>query len=156
MVTNTSRGSSRQRTAPRTSPFGNSIGISFALCTAISISSRRSASSSSRVNTPFPPKLASDRSRCRSPFVLIGTSSISISGKCVRMASLTSSVCTTASLLFLVPIRSFICYPLLSQNTHYFMPYQYTVFCKEIQACHKRFPGAGLYFLYFSWVVSVS
>ena len=110
-VTSTSAASSRSSTAPMQSLSGSSIGISLALCTAISTAPDSSASSSSAVNTPLPPKLARDRSKIRSPFVVTGTSSISSSGNRARSASRTSSVWMMARRLFLVPIRSFILPP---------------------------------------------
>ena len=64
-------GVSRSGTAPIHSPVGISAGISFMLCTAISILPSKSASSISLTKRPLPPTLASGTSRILSPLVLM-------------------------------------------------------------------------------------
>ena len=71
--TNASRGSSRGRSAAIESPAGRSTGTSFIECTARSMASFSSASSSSLTNRPLPPASASGRSWMRSPVVLTVT-----------------------------------------------------------------------------------
>ena len=109
LVTITSSTGPRLRTAPIPRPSGNSIGISLALCTARSICPCSRAASSSWVNTPFPPKERSERSKSSSPFVDISQISIFRSGNASNIIFSTIWVCTRASLLFLVPILIVFC-----------------------------------------------
>ena len=82
----------------------NSSGKSFAECIAKSISPFISASSSSFVNSPFPPISCKEISSLLSPSVFIGIYSIFIWGKLFFIASPTILVCASANALFLVPI----------------------------------------------------
>ena len=91
-VTNTSAAVPRLSTAPIPSPCGNSMGMSLALCTARSISPPSSASSSSFVNIPFPPKEVRERSSSSSPLVDISTISTRTPGNACSIFSLTISV----------------------------------------------------------------
>ena len=75
--------------APIPNPFGKSIGISLALCTARSIRSSSNASSSSWVKTPFPPKDVNVRSRSSSPFVDISQISTRMPGNASSIFCLT-------------------------------------------------------------------
>ena len=91
--TSTSRGSSRSGTATTSVPSASSIGTSFALCTATSISPASSARSSAPVQRDLSPT-----SRARSPAVVISTSS---AGSPSRAA--TQRACASASALPRVP-----------------------------------------------------
>jgi len=71
----TSRGSSLSGITVISRASGSSAGTSFMLCTAMSMSSRRSASSISLMKTPFPPIWARATSCRISPFVRMVTSS---------------------------------------------------------------------------------
>ena len=105
-VTKTSLGSSRFKTAPIQSPSLRSIGMSFALWTARSISPFKMDCSNSSTKAPFPPKATREVFKILSPFVIRGTNSHFTSGHAASIASATMFVCTSASLLFRVPIRT--------------------------------------------------
>ncbi len=102
--TRQSRTSSRRQTAGNISREGMSVGTSFTLCTARSIVSSSSASSSSLINIPFPPICGSGARCILSPLVLMMTISASTpvaANSCLR----TDSACHLASMLPRVPIR---------------------------------------------------
>ena len=99
-----SRGSSRRRYAPITSPSGSVAVRSFAEWAATSIRRSSSASSSSLTKTPREPISPKGRVRSRSPAVVIGTNAISTPGRRSRTAA--SSACVRASLLPREPTRS--------------------------------------------------
>ena len=82
--TNASRGSSRAEIAASTKPSGTSIGTSFSECTARSARPSRSAVSSSLMNRPLPPIVASGRSSTRSPCVVMPSSSTLVPRNCAR------------------------------------------------------------------------
>ena len=72
----TSRASSRARKAAISSPAGCAVGMSFMLCTAMSMRRASIASSISLTNRPLPPASLSGRSWMASPVVLMTTISI--------------------------------------------------------------------------------
>ncbi len=100
-----SRGSSRFVMAPRCSPSGKTVGTSFMLCTAMSISSRSMASSISFTKSPLPPTIARGTSRILSPVVLILVSVTVMPGYFFSSSDFTHSACQRASALARVPIR---------------------------------------------------
>ena len=61
--------------------------------------------SNSSTKAPFPPKATREVFKILSPFVIRGTNSHFTSGHAASIASATIFVCTSASLLFRVPIR---------------------------------------------------
>ena len=79
-----SRASSRGRKAESSSPSGNTVGMSFDECTAMSILPASSASSISLVNRPLPPASDSGRSWMRSPLVEMTTTSNASARHAVR------------------------------------------------------------------------
>ena len=101
-----SRGSSRGRYAPTSSPAVSVEVMSFAEWTATSTRPARSASSSSFTNTPRAPISPNGRVRSRSPAVVIGTSASSRSARTRRRASAASCACTSASRLPREPSRT--------------------------------------------------
>ena len=103
----TSLGSSLLPVATIGSSEGMSIGMSLKLCTVMSTPPSSIALSSSFTKSPLPPILSSVLSRIMSPVVFIVTSSTSISGLALFMASMTICVCMTASLLSLLPTLIF-------------------------------------------------
>jgi len=100
-----SRVSSRRQTAGKQSRLGTSVGMSLTLCTARSICSSSSASSSSLINTPLPPICEKGACVIRSPVVLMTTISVStpVAWK-IRLR--TYSACHLASRLPRVPMRT--------------------------------------------------
>ena len=104
-VTSASRASSRFGIAASTSSDARSVGRSFRLCTAISMSPLSNASSIAFVKTPSPP-ISLSGALVRSPSVLISRISSEIPGCARRIASATIVVCRSASLLARVPILS--------------------------------------------------
>jgi hypothetical protein len=82
-----SRGSSRSRYAPTTSPSVSEEVMSFAECTATSIRPSSKASSISFTKTPREPISPNGFDRSRSPAVVIGTSAISTPGRRRRSAA---------------------------------------------------------------------
>ena len=101
---NTSPGFSRSGIAPIHNPCGISAGMSFMLCTAISIRRVSSACSISLTNRPLPPTRASGTSRILSPWVFITISSTGVDEDFLSRADLTQFACHRASLLPRVPI----------------------------------------------------
>src|SRR2546430_10105797 len=102
--TRQSRTSSRRQTAGNINLEGISVGTSFTLCTARSIVSSSSASSSSLINIPLPPICVSGACCILSPLVLMIT--ISASTPVATNSFLrTDSACHLASMLPRVPIR---------------------------------------------------
>ena len=92
-----------------TRPGGCAVGMSFMLCTAISMRRDSSASSISLTNRPLPPASDRGRSWMASPVVLIGTISMASgpasAGTAAANASRTRPAWTKASLLPRVPSR---------------------------------------------------
>ena len=107
--TSTSRGLSRGRIQPISSPAGRRVSMSFRECTARSMRRSRSASSISFVKRPLPPISASSRVWTRSPVVRIGAISIpcsaASSGCASRSRSRTSPAWKSAIALPRVPMR---------------------------------------------------
>ena len=101
--TSASRGSARSGTAASTRPGASVAGRSFRLCTAMSASPDRNASSIAFVNTPRPPISASGAVE-RSPSVWISRSSSLTPGCAARSASDTISTCRSESLLPRAPM----------------------------------------------------
>ena len=99
-----SRGSSRGRTAPMSSPSGSTADMSFALCTAMSTSSARRASSISLTNRRLPPTSDSGACCSRSPAVRMTTTSAAAPAASIRAATVLA--CQSASALPRVPILS--------------------------------------------------
>ena len=87
LLTKASPALARLVTAVRHRPSGRTVGISFRLWTARSISPSRRAVSSSLVKSPLPPILASGTSRIRSPLVMIFFKVTVHSGYCLRRRS---------------------------------------------------------------------
>ena len=103
--TNTSRTSSRAVKATMTRPSGTSVGMSLAECTARSVRPSSMAVSSSLVNSPLSPSLASGASSSLSPLVWITSISTRRPG-CSRISSSrTHSLWMSASLLPREPMR---------------------------------------------------
>ena len=94
--TTASRGSSRSVIAARQNPGGISAGMSFMECTARSARPSFRATSSSLMNSPFPPSVASLASCSSSPRVVIGRSSTRHFGYSDFSRCCTYSACHTA------------------------------------------------------------
>ena len=103
--TSTSRGSSRREKPARGMRGSSSMGRSLQLWTVRSTRPSSRAASSSLTKRPLPPTLSRVRSSILSPVVFMVTSSSPTSGWAARMASITSSDCTTASRLSRLPTR---------------------------------------------------
>src|SRR4030067_3616261 len=99
-----SLGSSLSQIADKWRPTGKSVGTSFILWTAISISLRRIDSSISFTKSPLPPTCARGTARIMSPVVFILMSLTSIPGSIIWISAFTHSACQRASLLPRVPI----------------------------------------------------
>ena len=93
-VTSTSLASSRHKTAANVRSWCMVVGRSLRLCTATSISSRRSAASSSDVNIPVEPKACNGLDGWQSPAVVTGTTSISRPGAMALNCRQTAEVWT--------------------------------------------------------------
>ena len=106
-LTRASPASALSVTAVITSPSGTITGISFRLCTAISISPASMAVSNSLVKSPLPPIFARGALRILSPLVVMSRFSIARSGYLFRNSPMTKSACHRASWLLLVPTISF-------------------------------------------------
>ena len=117
-VTRTSLGSSLSKTATIPRPSSSSMGRSFALWTAKSISPLKRACSNSVTNTPFPPNSKRGLSRIRSPSVSFSTSSADRPVPVLSRASAIMFACATAKALLLVPMRMVLLF-MLRQHPFY-------------------------------------